>query len=437
MQNLQQYLKELPKRPGVYFFKDKEGQLLYVGKSTNVYERVKSHLSPSGPKSQLIISEAEKVETIPAEYELEALLVEAELIREHKPKYNSRAKDDKHPLYIKITTGEEFAKTATSRLEDDPGATYFGPFPSSATVRQVLRQTRKIFPFCAQKRIGKKACFYSHLGLCNPCPAQIVRIKDKKKRAELKKTYKENTNNLIKLLSGKTALLKKELENGMKKSAKNQDFEKAILLRDQITKLNYITLAYKPATAYLENPNLLQDIRAEELQELFGILNTKTGLENVPLRIECFDIAHLQGENAAASMVTFVGGEPEKNFYRHFKVRRAKRRDDFAAMSEVIRRRLTHIDAWGKPDLLVVDGGKPQLRAAEDVLQQEQVRLPVIGLAKRLEEVVVLRNNSFELIKLPRNSKALQLLQRLRDEAHRFARSYHLKLRLKSLHKLA
>lgn len=419
MQELKTYLPKLPTKPGVYFFKNEKGEVIYVGKSTNIRERVKSHLSSSAEKAKSILAEAKKIEAISAEYELEALLVEAALIKEHEPRYNSRAKDDKHPLYIKISDSEGFPIITTGRRREK--ALYFGPFPSSSTVKQVLRSIRKVFPFHSQK-VGKKACFYSHLGLCAPCPAQ----------GKLKEQYLENIDNIVSLLSGKKRELQRKLEKQMREASKTRDFEKAAHFRDQLRGLEYITAPYKPATAYLENPQLLEDLREKEMHDLFGLLR-KVGLKTVPRRIECFDVSHLRGELQTASMVTFVDGEPEKNFYRHFRIKTGKRMDDFSMMSEVLERRLFHLKDWGKPDLLLVDGGKPQLSAADRVLKKLKVDIPVVGLAKRHESIIYL-TRTFKQVRLPRNSPSLQLIQRLRDEAHRFARSYHLKLRLKNLH---
>lgn len=432
MKKLKLQLKNLPKSPGVYIFKGVRGKPVYVGKSTNVRERVKSHLSADGPKAKAILEASFWVESIPVKYELEALLLEAALIKKHKPIFNSRAKDDKHPLYIKITKDKSFSIITTSRREAEKGATYYGPFPSSRIVREVLRQIRKVFPFHSQK-VGKKPCFWSHLGLCRPCPAEILTVKDKKEHQRRKRAYQQNIKNITKILSGKTEALKKHLRKEMEKYAKEEDFEGAAARRDQLAQLAYITTPYRPATAYLENPNLLADIREKEIKELFEHLKNEAGVGVPPKRIECYDISHLQGDNPTASMVTFVEGEPEKNLYRHFRIRGEGTKDDFSMMKEVVKRRLGHLDDWGKPDLIVVDGGKPQLKAAMIALREADFDIQTIALAKREEEVIVLTNGNFKTLRLPRNSAALKLLQRIRDEAHRFARSHHLKLRLKSL----
>lgn len=432
-------MQNLHKGPGVYLFKDRRGRPLYIGKSTHLLARVKSHLSSRGPKAASIVKESATVEGIPVRYELEALLLEAKLIKEHKPKFNSRAKDDKHPLYIKVT-GEEYPKITTSRLEDLPNARYYGPFPSSRALRQVLRQIRKIFPYCAKKSLAGRPCFYSHLGLCNPCPNKISKIKNQNAKSRQTSVYRANIRNIRNILSGKTDKVTLELERKMKKAAKAKKFEEAVLYRDQLRRLEYITTPYKPTTAYLENPHLLEDIHAAEKNALARVLRKHAGISVNPRRIECFDAAHLRGSDSTASMVTFVDGEPEKRFYRHFKIKSGEGMNDFASISEVFSRRARHFTDWGKPDLFIVDGGKPQISAARKALRDQKIDLPLIGLAKRQEEIIALRENrrlktrSFKSIKLARNSPALHILQRIRDEAHRFARSYHLKLRLKTLH---
>lgn len=431
--------RKLSPSPGVYLFKDKTGQVLYAGKSINVRERIKAHVAAQGGKGENMISEARGVESIPVASELEALLLEAALIKRYLPKYNSQAKDDKHPLYIKITTGEDFPKVSTSRRGDEPKSTYFGPFPSSSTVRQVLRQIRKVFPYCAQKGIGRRACFYAHLKLCDPCPADVVKVTDSNLRRALKHRYRRNIKRIVLLLSGKIKGAKHTLQNEMAKLSKEEKFEEAAQRRNELRALEYITTPYSPTSAYLENPGLLEDIREVETEKLYELLrlhirDVKQSLTSYkrPRRIECFDVSHTGGSAAVASMVTFINGEPEKNLYRRFKIRRDRTRNDFSTMGEVIKRRLEHLPDWGEPDLIVVDGGKPQISAARQYLRGKK-SFPVIGLAKRLEEIIIPTDGEYVILRLRSNNPALNLLQRLRDEAHRFARSYHFNLRLQSL----
>lgn len=430
--SLQKKANKLPLTSGVYLFRGKKNEILYVGKSRNVRERVKSHFGAKGEKSRLLVASTADVECIPVSYELEALLLEAELIKKYLPHFNSRAKDDKHPLYIKVTGGEEFSKVGTCRKEEpSPGTMYFGPFPSSSLTGQVLRDLRKIFPFCAQKGIGKKPCFYSHLGLCSPCPAIIAKAQDLKLRKRLRQEYRQNIRRLILVLSGKTKSLVRNLTKEMEKTAKEENFEKAGQIRDKLRDLAYITTSYRTTDVYLQNPNFLEDLRKLELSSLGNMLRRFFKDVGFLTRIEYLDVAHIAGEAATASQVTFLNGEPEKSLYRRFRIRTKKTQDDFSMMQEVIERRLGHLADWGKPDLLVVDGGKPQVSAAKSVSSGNF--LPVIGFAKRFEEIVVSDKGRFHIVRPKEGDPALNLLRRLENEAHRFARGYHFKLRLKKV----
>lgn len=420
---------KLPQVAGVYLFKDKKGEVLYIGKSVNVRERVKSHIGAKGEKSRFLVASATDVECIPVSYELEALLLEAQLIKKYLPYFNARAKDDKHPLYIKVTAGEEFPKVGTCRKESESRALYFGPFPSSSTTRQVLRDLRKIFPFCSQKRTGKKPCFYSHLGLCRPCPAAVVKVKDDTLRKKLKKQYRQNIKRIIMVLSGKAQKLIKSLKQEMVRVARIEHFEEATQIRDQVKGLTYVTTPYTSPGVYLGHPDFIEELRKKEIIALRSLLSP--WFQNSLERIEYLDIAHIAGEAATASLVTFLRGEPEKALYRHFRIRTTKTRDDFSMMQEVVKRRLNHLPDWGKPGLLVVDGGKPQVSAAKGALTG--ISLPVIGFAKRFEEVVIPDNHRFHIVRLKVGDPALNLLRRLENEAHRFARAYHFKLRLKKI----
>lgn len=444
MKSLQQQASRLITTPGVYIFRNYEGKMLYVGKSINVRDRVKQHLTNTFEKTRALINSAQTIEAIPVASELEALLLEANLIKHNLPRYNSTAKDDKHPLYIKITR-EDYPKVTTSRKEEGKQALYFGPFPSSSAVKSVLRQVRRIFPYHSQNKIGKRPCLYSHLGLCNPCPSYIEQIKNKQSllsksqnsKIKMKLEYRKNIKRIKDLLSGKSKTLYNSLQKEMKQAAQEEDFELASKIRDQIKHLEYITAPYKNPREYLENPNLLEDIRQNEAKSLYELLKPHFKYLKYPARIECYDVSHLSGKNATSSMVTFVNGEPEKTFYRHFRINLKNSQDDYAMLKETLMRRLKHFTDWGKPDLLIIDGGKGQVGAARIVLKEYKVNIPVIGLAKRLEEIIVpnihFEGVGFTVFRLPTGNPALSLLQRLRDEAHRFARRLHFKLRLRSI----
>lgn len=425
--------ESLPALPGVYLFKDGSRNVLYVGKSTNLRERIKSHLFAKGEKTRTLLASSKKIEYIPVNYELEALLLEAALIKRYLPRYNSRAKDDKHSLYIKITVKEKFPKISTSRLEDEKNAIYFGPFPSSSTTRQVLKDLRKIFPYCAQKNTAKKPCFYSHIGLCNPCPAAIIKTKDKLIIKKLAKSYRENIKKTVMILRGKTDSLIGKLKKEMKTAVKKEDFEKAAEKRDKLKALSYITTSYKGPGAYLEQPDFIENLRMTELAALQKLLAPFFPGFKYPRRIEYIDISHLGGHAATASLAVFIDGQAEKNLYRRFRVRGKETRNDYYMMKEILRRRIGHLDDWGKPDLIVLDGGKPQVSAGEEILSKKKIKIALIGFAKRFEDIVLYSEGKFHIVRLKDYVLARNLLRRLENEAHRFARGYHFKLRLKEI----
>ena len=232
---------------------------------------------------------------------------------------------------------------------------------------------------------------------------------------------------------GKKTSVKRKLEHEMNDASKRQNFEDAARIRNQITELEYITQPFRNPAEYMANPNLLEDLREREINSLYKALKNNIENLNLPERIECFDVSHLSGTLSTSSMVTFMGGVPNKNFYRQFKIYGQKTNDDYYMMYETVKRRIKHFKDWGTPDLIVVDGGKPQITAAKKAFVEIGVNLPLVGLAKKLETIIVPRGEKFLEINLNNNDPAIHLLQRLRDEAHRFARKYHFKLRFKSL----
>lgn len=419
--------KRFPEGAGIYtFFKGTKP--IYIGKAINLKRRVLSYFDLDlEPKTKRMVSEADHLSFILVTNELEALLLEARLIRKYMPQYNIAAKDDKHPLYI-IITKEKYPRVITGRkidLNKEATLAVYGPFPSSTNVHFVLKHLRRIFPYSDHK-VGKRGCLYSHIGLCNPCPSEIERIKSEELRIKKRKEYMLNIKKIKSILDGKIGVVKNDLEKDMVVASKNEDYEVAAKIRDQIKRIEYITQPQIPTESYMENPNLYEDIRKKELSDLRKILNSKFLILNSLGRIECFDIAHLAGSNPTASMVTFINGEADKKFYRHFRIRQNKGNSDADSMREVINRRLKHLRDWGKPDLIIVDGGKSQVGIF--VRELEGSEIPVVGLAKRYETLVfpVTSDHTtlFKEYRLPKGP-ALNLVQRIRDEAHRFARKYH------------
>lgn len=425
-------IKESPHLAGIYTFYGQKGSPIYIGKAKDLNSRLTSYLSQKvGPKTHLMLSQAIKLKYLAVASELEALILEAYQIRKYQPKYNSQSKDDKSPIYI-IFTKEAYPRIfivrKTSILENvykglKIGVS-FGPFSSARVARDVLKLLRRVFPFCQQK-VGKRPCIYSQIGLCSPCPSQIENALDTTKRRVMRLKYLGNIKNLKRMLSGKSFTVRRELEVLMNSYSKQEKYEEAAAVLKQITKFDEITAPTTSTEGYLENPNLLSDIRENELTSLRNFL-----LPNLPgikrlNRIECYDVAHLAGTFPTSSMVTFIGGESAKGYYRHFRIRKDSSKDDYAMISETIARRVKHLSDWGRPDLVIVDGGKGQVTSAIAILEKEGI--PVIGLAKRFEIVVVRKGDRFIEEKVPLGA-SLNLLQRIRNEAHRFARRYHHKL---------
>jgi len=426
--------KRLPQEPGIYVFWRK-GTPLYVGKAINLRNRVSSYFAADLlPKTSRMLASANFISYIPVTSELEALLLEARMVKLFKPHYNSALKDDKSPLYIKVTD-DYYPAVLTARVDQLKKGTKasYGPFPSSNNVRFVLKSLRRIFPF-AEHKLGKRKCIYAHIGLCNPCPNEIENEKSPKEKKALRRRYLANIRYLKEVLSGKVERVKKDLRKNMKRASFLENYEEALGYREAINKFAYITQPITDVGEFLKNPNLAEDIRGKELQSL-KVLLEKNAIQSSKLsRIECYDIAHLAGTNPTASMVTFINGAKDPSLYRHFRIRRAKAFDDISALSEVAKRRINYLKSWGKPDLIVVDGGKGQVSIFRNTFEKEGI--PVIGISKRREALVIPKkkyatNTFVEIILEP--GHILSLISRLRDEAHRFARRYHHKLVSKTL----
>lgn len=411
---------KIPHQSGVYFFKNKKEQVIYVGKAIDLYHRVSSYFTGAHDiKTAALIGEIKAVDTVVVESELEALILEANLIKGYLPKFNIRLTDDKDYLYIGITE-EDFPKVITVRKKDLKSVKkYFGPFPSAKTVRNTLKLLRKVFPWCSSASQGdalrsKRACFYFHLGLC---PGACVGLINKG-------AYNKILGRFSKFLEGGKEELVEELAREMQQSAKQEKFEDAAKIKKMIDGISYLTQTNR-TSFYLENPNFLEDETKLALKQLQKDLN----LKNLPKRIECYDVSNIQGKDATGSLVVLTNGEIDKSQYRKFKIKMSGRPNDVGMIREIIRRRLTHPE-WFTPDLVLVDGGRGQARAAKLETGSWKLEIPVFGLAKRMEW---LYPPAGEIIKLPKRSLSLKLLQKIRDEAHRFAVSYHRKLRDKHL----
>ncbi len=361
--------KNLPENPGVYLFKNKQGETIYVGKAINLKNRVKSYFQKSlklGEKTKILVGNIANLETIKVDSEIEALLLEANLVQKYQPKYNIDLKDDKSYPYIKISHNDQ--------------TRYFGPYPDTSTVNLIIRKLRIMFVY----------------------KNKPVNIKD-----------------IILFLEGKKDLLVKNLTKEMNKAAKDENYEKASLLKNQIEKIKNLTKPISKPFEYLQNPNLLEDQINNSLKNLSEALN----LQSLH-RIECYDVANISGQFSTAAMIVFTNGQKDTDSYRKFKIHITGKPNDYKMLEETFIRRFHHPE-WPDPNLIVIDGGLGQL----NVFNNLKIKIPAIALAKN-EELIYFKNNK---IKLDKSSPALKLLQRIRDEAHRFATTYHKKLRLKSL----
>ena len=536
---LEDKLNNLPTKPGVYQFKNDKDKVIYVGKARNLKNRVKSyfHSNLSNAKTEALVKKIADLELVVTDSEIEALVLENNLIKELKPRYNIDLKDDKSFPFIKITN-EPFPQVYSTRRVIKDGSKYFGPYTSVKSMKAALRMINQIFKIrsCKYDITGEaiakkkfKVCLDYHIKKCDgPCEG-LVSAKD----------YNEMVQEVIKVIRGKTDDLIKELESKMETASTQTEFEKAAEIRDKIEQLrnissrqkivsndfedrDVISVAYEgkdsacsifnirngklvgkkqlrlnlkgaeelpeiyeslikfyydeiteiPKELLFEvepaNADLLKewlDLRAEkkvkflipqrgelrslvkmckenailQLKEIqiqkmkregnvpysLSALQRDLRLKDLPKKIECFDISNLQGTDSVASMVVFVDGKPKKSLYRKFIIKEVEGPDDFASMQEVIRRRYTRaIEDKDFPDLIMVDGGKGQLSSAVEILNDLGLtHIPIIGLAKRLEEVFFPQKSEPESI--PKTSSGLKLLQQVRDEAHRFAITFH------------
>lgn len=408
-------------KPGVYLFLNKKGKVLYVGKAKNLKKRVSSYFANKTnllEKTKILVSQISTIETIEVASEIEALLLEADYIKHYKPKYNARLTDGKRYPFLRITVKDQYPKVLIARNTNDKKSIYFGPFPNSGALRLVLKTIRRIFPFQSVVNHPKKICLYNHLGLC-PCPGISL---DKAKE------YRKSINHIIDFLKGHTQRVLRSLEKERNTLSIQEKFEKAQALQKKIDAILYVTSPDFEKFDYKINPNLETDLRIKELLELKSCLLEHNVKINNLKRIECFDISNIGGTNATGSMVVFINGESNPSLYRRFKIRTVYGSNDFAMMEEVLQRRMKHTE-WPLPDLIVADGGKGQVSSTMNALKEQKVKIPIIGLAKREETIIT---SYFDEIKLSRDSEALKLIMRIRDEAHRFAVSYHRKLRSKA-----
>ena len=526
----------LPDKPGVYLMRDQAGKIIYVGKAVNLKNRVRSYFQQRGlsAKTEALVARIASFETIVTATEMEALILECNLIKKHRPRYNISLRDDKTYPFIKVTLNEAFPRVyATRRLEKD-GAKYYGPYASAGAMHETIALLKKLFPLRSCRSMeAQRPCLEYHIKRClAPCAGLVDQ-----------ESYLAMVRTVCLFLEGRSADVEKDLKRRMLAASEELKFELAGRLRDQLaavrqvmekqnivtgagdqdvlglarlggqscvqvffvrsgkmvgrdrfmlsggdnetdgdilaafvkqyyheaafiareiltpvvlpesellaswlserkggavhlltpqrgSKRDLVQLAADNAVEYLRQRNERDAVKHGKSTAAMEELAQRLSLARLPKRIECFDISHIQGAETVASMVVFTGGEPDKAEYRRFKLRTVEGSpDDFASMQEVTLRRYREA-AEPLPDLIVIDGGKGQLSSALEVIRGVGLSdIPVIGLAKEFEHIF--RENISEPLILPRHSEALRLIQQIRDEAHRFAVTYHRKLRAK------
>lgn len=423
-------VRQFPQTPGVYLMKDSAGRVIYVGKAKNLRARAGSYFLKAAVEDRRtaeLVREIADVDFIEAESEVDALLVEARLIKDVQPKFNQDLKDDKTFPYLEITTREDFPRVEFTRTPHERGTKLYGPFAGAGSLRGAMQVLQKIFKFrtCSldidetdEKWRWYRPCLLASIDQCSaPCNLRIS-----------KEEYRRDIQRLRMFLEGNKRKLLDEMKDEMRAAAAALQFEKAARLRDEIHMLE--TLDERGELETHVQPEVFFVDPKKGLAGLQRVLK----LDAAPRTIEGVDIAHLGGGETVASLVQFIDGLPFKPNYRRYKIRDVQGVDDYASIREVVARRFQrlHDESEMFPDLLLIDGGKGQLSAAQGVFQELDIAPPkMLSLAKREEEVFVVGHD--EPLVLSRHSFALRLLQCVRDEAHRFAQHYHHILRRKSM----
>jgi len=419
MKDLKPYLK-FPNAPGVYLFKNQQGQVLYVGKALSLKKRVRQYFDKTQKEERIknLIKEFVKIDFLKTSSEIEALLLEARLIKQYWPKYNVRQKDDRRYLYVGITE-EKYPRIALIRQPEKEKnlKAWFGPFPSSASLKEILRLLRRIFPYRTCRQLTGKSCLYYHLNLC---PGMCL-----SESQDYKKTIKKT----MMFLDGRIKPLVKSLQKEMVSFSRQEKFEQAGLIKKQIQMIENLLSSHAKGQD--------EEKTRQQVSQLRKLLVEHSGIEPSSIkRLEAYDVANL-GENLiVGSMIVFQNGEPDKSAYRQFKLQWSG--GDPGGIKQILSRRLTHQE-WSYPQVILVDGGKTQITAAFKALREKNLAktIPILGLAKEEEKIIIPKIIKEEIIswktlKYRSSSLVHQLLQQARDEAHRFAQRYYKKLHLKS-----
>ncbi len=401
---------QFPDSPGVYIFRDASGRIIYIGKAASLKKRAQSYFSRGlSSKTRAMVSRISSVQYKATPSESQAEILEAELIKRHRPQYNTSLKDDKSFPYIQITK-EDFPRIIVSRRRkkgnDDPDI-YLGPYTDALHLRQAVKAIRRIFGFRSCKKMPSRRCLYGRLGLCPaPCVGNIS-----------KDSYAQIIANVILLLEGKTENLIGELLRQMRQSSGQMRYEEAARLRDQVNALTAVT----------------REGRGGLLADGLEGLKRLAGMGRSPDRIEGFDISDIGGQEACGAMVSFYKGRPDKDNYRRFRIKAVKGIDDYGMLAEVVSRRYSRRIKEGLPlpDMILIDGGSGHLAVARKELKGLGLDIALVGIAKEQENIYV--GSRRKPVRLSSESPVLNLIRRIRDEAHRFAQSYHHVLRRKKI----
>jgi excinuclease ABC subunit C len=413
-QNLvEEKLKHLPEKPGVYIYKNADHNIIYVGKAVNLKRRVLQYFHSDdalGPKTLQLVSQIADIDFHIVGSEIEALILEASLIKQYRPKYNSQLKDDKSYVYISISKDKYPIISPAFKSNLNENSIYYGPFPNSTAVKSLLKTIRHIFPYYSKKHPNNK-CLYCHIGLCPGPDADL-------------KEYRKNISKIKKMLNGNIRSVVSKLKKEMVKYSKEENFEMARERRDQINAITYVTSGWENLSNLYHQVNLPEDNANKALRELKSVLSPYYPWIKDINRIEGYDISNLGSNYFVGSMVVYQNCKIDKDEYRKFKIYSKSTPDDQFMIKEVVYRRFKHPE-WNFPQIIMVDGGKPQVAAATEIFRLKNVsNIALIGLAKKEETLVIKTLSGWAEINLPKNSPSLLLLQRIRDEAHRFANRY-------------
>ncbi len=414
------HLKELPAEPGVYFHKNRAGEVIYVGKAAILKNRVRQYFqSPErkDAKTRALVAEIDYTDWIVVDTEMDALFLESEMIKRYMPKWNILLRDDKTVSYVRIDMKSEVPYVSMTRNPDDDGAEYLGPYYGKVAIQRALRILRKIFPYYDKPYTGRKT-LNTDLGLTPGI--EIGRMTPKE--------YKANLRQMISYLKGNRKKLIRDIEKQMYDAAAKGDYERAAALRNQFFGLKGINT--KIVFSDKEFLDISSDQALHDLQDILGLKKT-------PGRIEGFDISHQSGTNVTGSMVCFINGVADRTKYRRFKLRKQQNNDP-ASMLEVITRRLHHLNDWGVPDLIVLDGSVGQLDAVRKIVAEAGIA--IIGRDKsgdhtrnaRVRIVIPRGDDDYEMVELSKDSHIAKLIARIDDESHRFAVQYHVLLKRKN-----